>query len=184
MDPPGQGPTTRLKEQVSRSRVEESHSVHHGANTSLRLPPSWSARLRTDCPLLCAAFTSDLGWIPVDISALAALGHQVIAIDLPGYGKTQVSDHKMAGDKAGFMESATFRPEPRLPASGGQPKLSSFVIPHLLVRDQTAAQWAWVPVAPVQHPRAGQCSPDLSLPTMICPGSRTRASWDTGHEMT
>ena len=68
------------------------------------------------------------------LRTLAALGHQVIAIDLPGYGKTQISDSDKAGDKAGYLVSAISILSPNTEPVVVSPSMSgSFVIP-LLVR--------------------------------------------------
>ena len=68
------------------------------------------------------------------LRTLAALGHQVIAIDLPGYGKTQISDSDKAGDKAGYLASAISILSPNAEPVVVSPSMSgSFVIP-LLVR--------------------------------------------------
>lgn len=169
-----------IKERVSGVRIEESHHDIHGANTFTQVasPPAGVPGSGLTVLLLHgAAFTSQTWVDSVDtLRTLAALGHQVIAIDLPGYGKTQVSDHKMAGDKAGYMESAISALSPASQPVVVSPSMSgSFVIP-LLVRDQTAAPVrAWVPVAPVSTSQGRAVFPDLSLPTMIVFGER-----DTG----
>ena len=66
------------------------------------------------------------------LRTLAALGHEVVAIDLPGFGKTQVTDKGLAGDKASYLSAAisALSPEPVVvsPSMSG-----SFVVP-LLVR--------------------------------------------------
>ena len=68
------------------------------------------------------------------LRTLAALGHEVVAIDLPGFGKTQVTDKALAGDKASYLSAAISALSPGSEPVVVSPSMSgSFVIP-LLVR--------------------------------------------------
>ena len=68
------------------------------------------------------------------LRTLAALGHEVVAIDLPGFGKTQVTDKVLAGDKASYLSAAISALSPASEPVVVSPSMSgSFVIP-LLVR--------------------------------------------------
>ena len=68
------------------------------------------------------------------LRTLAALGHEVIAIDLPGFGKTQVTDKSLAGNKASYLSAAISSLSPAMEPVVVSPSMSgSFVVP-LLVR--------------------------------------------------
>ena len=68
------------------------------------------------------------------LRTLAALGHEVVAIDLPGFGKTQVTDKALAGDKASYLSAAISVLSPTSAPVVVSPSMSgSFVMP-LLVR--------------------------------------------------
>ena len=53
-----------------------------------------------------AAFTSQTWVDKVDtVRTVAAMGHRVIAIDLPGYGKTKIQDRQQTNDKAAYLKA-------------------------------------------------------------------------------
>ena len=68
------------------------------------------------------------------LRTLAALGHEVVAIDLPGFGKTKITDRGLAGDKASYLAAAISALSPASTPVVVSPSMSgSFVVP-LLVR--------------------------------------------------
>jgi len=119
-----------------------------------------------------AAFSSDtwVGRVPT-VPTLAALGHRVIAIDLPGFPrKTRGS----VRDKGKYLADVidTLSPDTKpvvvTPSASG-----AFIFPFLNKYHHKIS--GWVPVAPVSINTSQQFYQDLSVPTMIVYGER-----DTG----
>ena len=89
----------------------------------------------------------------------------MIAIDLPGYGK---SGGRVAG-KGEYLSSVINQLSPATPPVLVSPSMSgSFVVPML--RDNPHKVSAWVPVAPVSTREGRDFFPSLDIPTMIVYG--------------
>ena len=118
-----------------------------------------------------AAFSSQTWVDKVDtVRTLAALGHQVVAVDLPGYGRSKAR----VSDKAEYLRSLITSLTPDSAPVVVSPSMSgSFIIPLLTLAP--ASVRAWVPVAPVDTAAGREVFRSLSIPTMIVMGER-----DTG----
>jgi len=118
-----------------------------------------------------AAFTSQT-WVDKvqTIATLAALGHRVMAIDLPGFGKTKVYDKEATEDKGSYLAEVI----DTLTTPGEKPVVitpsmsGSFIIPMLARSPEKIS--AWVPVAPVSTDKGRTYFPKLEIPTMIVYG--------------
>jgi len=119
-----------------------------------------------------AAFTSQT-WVDKvpTIATMAALGHSVIAVDLPGYGNSPRNN----ADRAVFMESLlnTLTPDVR-PVVVSPSMSGGFILP--LLKKSPGLLSGWVPVAPVSTNTGRDAFyENLTVPTMIVFGER-----DTG----
>lgn len=119
-----------------------------------------------------AAFTSQT-WIDKipTIATMAALGHSVIAVDLPGYGNSPRNN----ANRAVFMESLLSSLTPDVKPVVVSPSMSGgFILP--LLKKSPDMVSGWVPVAPVSTNSGGDAFyENLTLPTMIVYGEK-----DTG----
>ena len=113
-----------------------------------------------------AAFSSQTWVDKVDtLVTLAALGNRVIAIDLPGYGKTR----QRVSEKGKYLSSVISELSPDQAPVVVSPSMSgSFVVP--LLRQSAAQVSGWVPVAPVSTRDGRDFFPGLHVPTMILYG--------------
>jgi len=117
-----------------------------------------------------AAFTSQT-WVDKvpTISTLAALGHRVIAIDLPGFGKTKVFDKDTTQDKGSYLSEVIDLLSPDVKPVIITPSMSgSFIIPLLEMSPEKIS--AWVPVAPVDTAKGKGFFAQIDIPTMIVYG--------------
>jgi len=136
-------------------------------------PPSGVAKTGQVLFLLHgAAFTSQtwINKVPT-IATMAALGHRVIAVDLPGYGNSPRNNAK----RDVFMQALLNSLTPDMKPVVVSPSMSGgFILPLLQKSPDLVA--GWVPVAPVSTNSAGDdFYRNLSVPTMIVFGER-----DTG----
>ena len=124
-----------------------------------------------------AAYTSQTWVDKVDtMRTVAAMGHRVVAIDLPGYGRTKILDRGQTNDKAAFLSAVIESLSPEAAPVIVTPSMSgSFILPLLMSGVTGDTVLAWVAVAPVGTGNARSFFPSLSLPTMIVMGER-----DTG----
>ena len=135
-------------------------------------PPGVKPTWRTVLLLHGAAFTSEtwVSSIPT-MATLAAAGHKVIAIDLPGYGK---SGRWSGGDRGAFLGAVIDTLSPDVAPVLVSPSMSGgWAVP--LLADSPEKVAGWVPVAPVDTSQGRAFFPSLTLPTMIVYGER-----DTG----
>jgi len=98
----------------------------------------------------------------------------VIAIDLPGFGKTRVKDRKLTSDKGSYLASVIDTLTPSETPIVVSPSMSGgFIIP--LLSQQPEKVKAWVPVAPVSSSQGRSFFPSLTnLPTMIVQGENDK----------
>jgi len=160
-----------ISEARKQVKIEQSQVKIAGVETFVQSaePPNSSDRTGKVILLLHgAAFTSQTWVDKVEtLVTLAALGNRVIAIDLPGYGRTE---GRVAGSKRGeYLSSVISELSSDQPPVVVSPSMSgSFVIPLLA---QSAGQVsAWVPVAPVSTRDGRNFFPSLEIPTMIVYG--------------
>ncbi|XP_023324492.1 protein ABHD14B [Eurytemora carolleeae] len=120
-----------------------------------------------------AAFTSQT-WIDKvpTLATLAALGHGVVAVDLPGYGKSKEARVRNNGEFLAKLISglAGFQPIIITPSMSG-----GFIIPMLSNKENRDLISGWVPVAPVGTSQASGFYSSIFTPTMIVYGEK-----DTG----
>jgi len=135
-------------------------------------PPGVKPTWRTVLLLHGAAFTSET-WVSniPTMATLAAAGHRVIAIDLPGYGK---SGRWTGGDRGAFLGAVIDTLSPDVAPVLVSPSMSGgWAVP--LLADAPEKLAGWVPVAPVDTSQGRAFFPSLTLPTMVVYGER-----DTG----
>jgi len=117
-----------------------------------------------------AAFTSQT-WVDQvpTIATLAALGHRVFAIDLPGFGKSKVLEKADSQDKGSYLAKVIDELTPNVRPVVVTPSMSgSFIIPLLKVSPEKVS--AWVPVAPVDTEKGKKFFSKLDVPTLIVLG--------------
>lgn len=120
-----------------------------------------------------AAFSSQT-WVDrvPTIATLVALGHHVVAVDLPSYGKTKGDVVNKGTFLARLIQSlfGSQRPVVVSPSMSG-----GFVIPMLKTREYQSLISGWVPVAPVGTSDSSEFFSQLRVPTMLVYGEK-----DTG----
>jgi abhydrolase domain-containing protein 14 len=113
-----------------------------------------------------AAFTSQT-WVSEvpTIASLAAMGHKVVAVDLPGFGKTKAG----VSDKGLYLDQVFNALIPNAKPMVVSPSMSgSFIVPFL--KDNSNKISGWVPVAPAGLSSGQEFFPTLNVPTMIVYG--------------
>jgi len=135
-------------------------------------PLSDEASGKTVLLLHGAAFTSQT-WVDKvpTILTLAAMGHDVIAVDLPGYGKSRsgrVSDNGefLAELIQTLTKNKVVIVTPSM--SGG------FIVPMLGNEENRDLLQGWVPVAPVSTGSGASFFSEVQVPTMIVYGENDR----------
>jgi len=162
-----------IEEQIKKVNIEQSEINIDGAATfTQRADPPQDVSPTGKVVLLLhgAAFTSQTWVDKVETMAtLAALGHKVIAIDLPGFGKTKVYDKEATQDKGSYLSAAIDILTPDVKPVVITPSMSgSFIIPLLEMSPEKIS--AWVPVAPVHTDKGKGFFPQIDIPTMIVYG--------------
>lgn len=162
-----------IDELINKVNIEQSEIDICGATTFTQKadpPENVSPTGKVVLLLHGAAFTSQT-WVDKvpTIATLAVLGHKVIAIDLPGFGKTKVYDKDATEDKGSYLAAAIDTLTPDVKPVIITPSMSGgFIIP-LLSRSPEKIS-AWVPVAPVSTDKGRGFFPKLEVPTMIVYG--------------
>jgi len=137
------------------------------------VPAGVSRSGRTVLLLHGAAFTSQT-WIDKvpTLRTLAALGHGVIAIDLPGYGKSRQASVPDNGEFLARLIQSLAGKQPIVvsPSMSG-----SFIIPMLANPQYRDLISGWVPVAPVSTGLVASFGSQLLTPTLIVVGEKDRS---------
>ncbi|ROT77528.1 putative protein-lysine deacylase ABHD14B [Penaeus vannamei] len=107
------------------------------------------------------------------IGALAAMGHRVLAVDLPGHGNSSQGD---PGDKADFLQELLTKLEVTKPVLVSPSSSGSYSIPFVIKYPQ--ALGGFVPIAPVSTEKLKANAPELMIPTFITYGE---LDLDLGH---
>lgn len=143
-----------------------------GAATFIQLadPPSGVDASGQVVLLLHGAAFSSQTWVDgvPTIATLAAMGHRVIAIDLPGYGKGK-GEH--VSEKGKYLNEVISQLTPDVKPMVVSPSMSgSFVVPFLAEFPDKIS--GWVPVAPGTSgpPNGKDFFQKLKVPTMIVYG--------------
>lgn len=116
-----------------------------------------------------AAFTSQTWVDKVDtIATLSALGHPVIAVDLPGYGNSRKESVDNKGEFLKNLIKQLFGDKKIVVVT---PSMSgSFFIPMLLDQEARSQIAGWVPVAPVSTSQPAGFYSAIQIPTLIVHG--------------
>jgi len=119
-----------------------------------------------------AAFTSQT-WVDKvpTLTTLAAVGHNVIAVDLPGYGKSRQA---RVGDNGEFLAKMIKAITKRRPIVVTPSMSGSFFIPMLAEPTNRDLVSGWIPVAPVGTSQASGFYKSIQLPTLIVYGENDR----------
>ncbi|XP_037777464.1 protein ABHD14B-like [Penaeus monodon] len=99
------------------------------------------------------------------IGILAAMGHRVLAVDLPGYGKSSEGE---PGDKADFLQELLLKLEAIKPILISPSMSGSYSIPFVIKYPQ--ALGGFVPIAPVGTEKLKANAQELMIPTLITYG--------------
>eukprot|EP00092_Neocalanus_flemingeri_P014813 GFUD01015989.1.p1 GENE.GFUD01015989.1~~GFUD01015989.1.p1 ORF type:complete len:254 (+),score=79.30 GFUD01015989.1:27-764(+) len=160
-----------IEELANKVVIEQENEKIYGVNTFYQTaePPVGVARSGKVVLLLHGAAFSSQTWVTrvPTIATLAALGHGVIAIDLPGFGRTRSS----VSDKGEYLAnvidtlSPTVKPVVITPSASG-----AFIFPML--RKYPNKLSGWVPVAPAGTTSRKEFYEKLTVPTMIVFGGR------------
>jgi len=161
---------SKLVEKVEISQGEAifyKQKIHYQSGN---IPAEVARSGRTILLLHGAAFTSQTWIDKVDtIRTLAALGHGVVAIDLPGYGKSK---------QASVPDRGEFLARLIKSLAGGNPIVvspsmsGSFIIPMLNNPQNRDILAGWVPVAPVGTSSITDSWKQVLTPTMIVYGEK------------
>lgn len=151
-------------------KVNESTINIMGVNTFYREagPPEGVARSGEVVVLLHGAAFQSKTWLNLNtINILAAMGHRVIAIDLPGFG---LSRGRSTGDRADYLKAVitSFKVDKPILVS---PSMSgSFSIPLIVKYPQELG--GYVPVAPVGTGDIVATASQIKVPTLIIYGEK------------
>jgi len=162
---------------VNNVFIEQKYFDAHGTETFIQsADPPDNVKKSNKVVLLLhgAAFTSQTWIDKVDtIRTLAALGHRVIAIDLPGYGKTKVLEREVTNNKADYLEAIidTLTPD-NIPVVVTPSMSGGFMVPF--IKQSPEKVRAWIPVAPVSTSEGRLVFPNLQIPTMIVYGENDK----------
>ncbi|XP_069981505.1 putative protein-lysine deacylase ABHD14B [Penaeus vannamei] len=159
---------TAAKVQVNSKRVNIM-----GTNTFYREahPPDGVSNSGEVVVLLHGAAFKSETWLNLNtINLLAAMGHQVVAIDLPGYGETNRTKNV---DKADFLQEFLTKLEIMKPIMVSPSMSGGFSIPYILKHPQ--ALGGYVPVAPVDSQKIVPHASEIRIPTLIIYGSRDQS---------
>jgi len=164
-------PLPDIAEAKKQVKILASEETIGGVKTFVQKAEPVSSSVPTGKVILLlhgAAFSSQTWIDQVDtVASLAALGNRVLAIDLPGYGRTV---GRVEGGKRGeYLGSVISSLSPASPPVVVSPSMSgSFILP--LLKQSPEKVSAWVPVAPVSTRDGRDFFPSLDLPTMIVYG--------------
>lgn len=118
-----------------------------------------------------AAFTSQT-WVDKvpTLASLAAMGHTVYAVDLPGFGKSGQG----AADKGNFLAKLINKLTDEKVIVISPSMSGSFIVPMLSNEKYRRLVSGWVPVAPVGTSAGRSFFKDVDIPTMIVYGENDR----------
>ncbi|XP_066974707.1 putative protein-lysine deacylase ABHD14B isoform X2 [Macrobrachium rosenbergii] len=164
--------TSDLKSSIT---VNTNHINIMGTNTFYREanPPSGVTSSGEVVVLLHGmAFKSET-WLNLGtINILAAMGHRVIAIDLPGFGETKEKLPQNA-DKADYLKAFITELKADLPILVSPSMSGGFSFPFILKHREGLS--GFVPVAPVSSSTIVPVAANLTIPTLIIYGEKDRS---------
>eukprot|EP00088_Acartia_fossae_P059970 TRINITY_DN7171_c0_g1_i1.p1 TRINITY_DN7171_c0_g1~~TRINITY_DN7171_c0_g1_i1.p1 ORF type:complete len:282 (+),score=42.34 TRINITY_DN7171_c0_g1_i1:188-1033(+) len=167
---------SNLNELMKGVEISQGEAIFYGQSIffqSGNIPGGVERSGRTVLLLHGAAFSSQT-WIDrvPTLRTLAALGHGVIAVDLPGFGKSRQAS---VPDKGEFLARLIRSLSGKQPVVVSPSMSGSFIIPMLAKPENRNLISGWVPVAPVGTSQVATFGKDLKTPTLIVYGER-----DTG----
>ncbi|XP_042240762.1 protein ABHD14B-like isoform X1 [Homarus americanus] len=166
----------QIPSQVNEA-AQKVHVTNHtinimGSNTFYReaQPPEGVASSGEVVVLLHGAAFNSKTWLDLHtIDLLAGMGHRVIAIDLPGFGKTP---GPLTGDRADYLHSLLSNLKVTHPILVSPSMSGQFSILFINKYPQDLA--GFVPVAPVSTQLIKEKAPELRVPTLIIYGENDR----------
>ncbi|XP_068218350.1 putative protein-lysine deacylase ABHD14B isoform X2 [Palaemon carinicauda] len=166
----------KIPQQVLDSKSSVTVNTNHinimGTNTFYREanPPSGVTSSGEVVVLLHGmAFKSET-WLNLGtINILAAMGHRVIAIDLPGFGETK-DRLTQSADKADYLQSFITGLKADRPILVSPSMSGGFSFPFILKHPEGLS--GFVPVAPVSSNTVVPVAGDLTIPTLIIYGEK------------
>lgn len=172
---PGEVTAAALKVKVTNSAINIM-----GSDTFYReaQPPEGITSSGEVVVLLHGAAFQSKTWLDLNtINLLAAMGHHVIAIDLPGYGMTQGA---LSGDRADFLQSLLSSLKVSHPVLVSPSMSGGFSIPFILKYPQGVS--GYVPVAPVSTSQIVPKAQGLMVPTLIIYGEKDHTLGHTSRD--
>lgn len=158
---------------ASRVTVVTNNINIMGANTFYReaKPPTEVESSGEVVVLLHGAAFKSANWLELNtINLLAAMGHRVIAVDLPGYGESKQASVQ---DKAGYLLALLTHLNANKPFLVSPSMSGGFSIPFIIQNPESLS--GYVPVAPVGTQKDKAKYHELQVPTLIIYGEK-----DTG----
>ncbi|XP_042893506.1 protein ABHD14B-like [Penaeus japonicus] len=168
---------SNINETATQAQVESKTVNIMGIETFYResQPPEGVVSSGEVVVLLHGAKFSSENWKELDtIGILAAMGHRVVAPDLPGYGETSKVE---PGDKADFLQELFTKLEITKPILISPSMSGSYSIPFVIKYPQDLS--GYVPIAPVDSEKLKANDPELMIPTLITYGE---LDMDLGHK--
>ncbi|KAK3870406.1 hypothetical protein Pcinc_024364 [Petrolisthes cinctipes] len=153
-------------------KVNESTINIMGVNTFYREagPPEGVAGSGEVVVLLHGAAFQSKTWLDLNtINILAAMGHRVIAVDLPGYGLTR---SRNTGNAADYLKNLLANLKIMSPILVSPSMSGSFSIPLIMKYPQELG--GYVPVAPVGTGSLVSMASEVKVPTLIIYGEKDK----------
>ncbi|XP_045601933.1 putative protein-lysine deacylase ABHD14B [Procambarus clarkii] len=161
---------SQVTDAAPRVKVTNSTINIMGSNTFYReaLPPEGVSSSGEVVVLLHGAAFQSKTWLDLNtINLLAAMGHHVIAIDLPGFGESKSVD---PSDPADYLHTFMSTKKVSKPILVSPSMSGRFSIPFIMKYPQDVG--GYVPVAPVGTNKIVDRAPELKIPTLIIYGEK------------
>lgn len=164
------------KEEIrnAKSRIEEKYEKILGNNMFYRecKPTAKGEKVKTLLLLHGQAFNSDTWVLAVPtIQTMCALGHRVVAVDLPGYGKTEGCNTDQCRDKKEYLREVLSKVTGVKPIIVSPSFSGTYSMPFMVKYQDLAG--GFVPVAPVSTGNYLTFLRDtMTVPTLIVYGER------------
>lgn len=172
-DPLREIPESDLEE--AKSRIQQKHQDILGTQMFYRecFPKSWDDSGKTILLLHGAAFKSET-WVKdvPTIQTMCALGHRVVAVDLPGHGETKDCNNVQCKEKGKYLKEIVVKVTGEVKPVIVSPSFSgTYSLPFMANYQELAG--GFVPVAPVGTEGYESFFGDsMSVPTLIVYGDK------------
>ncbi|XP_076045937.1 putative protein-lysine deacylase ABHD14B isoform X2 [Oratosquilla oratoria] len=166
-----------IKKLAHNVHVSSNHINVMGVETFYReaKPPEGIQESGVVVLLLHGAAFKSKTWLDLaTIHLLAAMGHVVIAIDLPGYGETRAV---VAGNRGEYLNNLVTELKLTAPVIVSPSMSGGFSIPYLIKYHDLIG--GYVPVAPVGTRAIVSKASEIKVPTLILYGSKDQG---LGHQ--